>query len=144
MHAKLTGAGGGGFAYVLITPWHTDAQIDQVKMDLESEGFVCWETKLAGDGVKYSRNWWLYRNNLALGSYFGLVVKIAYTVIIDPVTNFDVVLKFDLPIRLDLVFGPNLTALKVKFDLIGGLIWFRGQIWLCVKIGQENKFDLVV
>jgi len=56
MHAKLTGAGGGGFAYALITPWHTDAQIDQVKMDLESEGFVCWETKLAGDGVKYSRN----------------------------------------------------------------------------------------
>ena len=56
MHAKLTGAGGGGVAYALITPWHTDAQIDQVKMDLESEGFVCWETKLAGDGVKYSRN----------------------------------------------------------------------------------------
>jgi len=56
MHAKLTGAGGGGFAYALITPWHTNAQIDQVKMDLESEGFVCWETKLAGDGVKYSRN----------------------------------------------------------------------------------------
>jgi len=56
IHAKLTGAGGGGFAYALITPWHSNAQINQVKMDLESEGFICWETKLAGDGVKYSRS----------------------------------------------------------------------------------------
>ena len=56
IHAKLTGAGGGGFAYALITPWHSNAQINQVKMDLESEGFICWETKLAGDGVTYSRS----------------------------------------------------------------------------------------
>ena len=55
-------------------------------------------------------------------------VKIAHTVIIDSVTNFDVVFKFDLSIRLNLVFGPNLIALKVKFDLKGGLIWLRGQI----------------
>ena len=65
---------------------------------------------------------------MALGSKFGLRVKIAHTVIINPVTNFDVVFKFDLSIKLDLVFGPNLIALKVKFDLIGALIWLRGQI----------------
>ena len=59
-------------------------------------------------------------------------------------TNFDVVFKFDLSIKLDLVFGPNLIALKVKFDLIGGLIWLQGQIWLYVKFGQENRFDFVV
>ena len=52
MHAKLTGAGGGGFAFALITPWHTDNQISKVKLQLEKEGFVCWETKLAGEGVK--------------------------------------------------------------------------------------------
>lgn len=52
MHAKLTGAGGGGFAFALITPWHTEAQITQVKSQLEQERFVCWETNLAGDGVK--------------------------------------------------------------------------------------------
>ena len=51
-----------------------------------------------------------------------------HSVIINPVTNFDGVFKFDLPIRLNLVFGPNLIALKVKFDLIGGLILLRGQI----------------
>ena len=56
MHAKLTGAGGGGFAFALITPWHNEAQISQVKMELKAGGFVCWETKLAGEGVKYTRN----------------------------------------------------------------------------------------
>ena len=56
MHAKLTGAGGGGFAFALITPWHNEAQINQVKMELKAGGFVCWETKLAGEGVKYARN----------------------------------------------------------------------------------------
>ena len=65
---------------------------------------------------------------MALGSKFGLRVKIAHTVIINPVTNFDVGFKFDLSIRLNFVFGPNLIALKVKFDLIGALIWLRGQI----------------
>ena len=54
IHAKLTGAGGGGFAFALITPWHSQKQIDRVKNDLEAEGFVCWETKLAVDGVQYS------------------------------------------------------------------------------------------
>ena len=117
MHAKLTGAGGGGFAYALITPWHTDAQIDQVKMDLESEGFVCWETKLAGDGVKYSRNWWLQGHNLALQSYFGLMVIFwthGHILALLPkfalVVNFDVVLNFDLYVWLNLVFRQNLIA----------------------------------
>lgn len=52
MHAKLTGAGGGGFVYALITPWHTEIQINAAKMELESAGFLCWEAQLAGDGVK--------------------------------------------------------------------------------------------
>ena len=42
---------------------------------------------------------WPYGHILALGSYFGFAVKIAHTVIIDPVANFDVVFKFDLSIR---------------------------------------------
>ena len=54
IHAKLTGAGGGGFAFALLTPWHSQKQIDAVKEDLENEGFVCWETKLAVDGVQFS------------------------------------------------------------------------------------------
>lgn len=54
MHAKLTGAGGGGFAYALITPWHTEIQINAAKMELENAGFLCWEAQLAGEGVKYT------------------------------------------------------------------------------------------
>ena len=53
MHAKLTGAGGGGFAYALITPWHTEIQINAAKLELEAAGFLCWEAQLAGDGVKH-------------------------------------------------------------------------------------------
>jgi mevalonate kinase len=56
MHAKLTGAGGGGFAYALITPWHTEAQIKAAKVELESSGFLCWEAQLAGEGVKFNQS----------------------------------------------------------------------------------------
>ena len=54
IHTKLTGAGGGGFAYSLITPWHTEIQINTAKMELETAGFLCWEAQLAGEGVKYT------------------------------------------------------------------------------------------
>ena len=37
IHAKLTGAGGGGFAFALLTPWHSQKQIDAVKEDLEND-----------------------------------------------------------------------------------------------------------
>ena len=57
MHAKLTGAGGGGFVYALITPWHTEIQINAAKLELESAGFLCWEAQLAGDGVKHKLTW---------------------------------------------------------------------------------------
>ena len=50
-HAKLTGAGGGGFAFALINPAHSQSQIDCVKNALSSHGFECWETKMATKGV---------------------------------------------------------------------------------------------
>jgi mevalonate kinase len=52
LHAKLTGAGGGGFAFALITPFHTEAQVSAVKDELQSQGFECWDTNIAGDGIK--------------------------------------------------------------------------------------------
>jgi len=50
-HAKLTGAGGGGFAFALVTPSHNQSQIDDVTHALTAEGFECWETKIATKGA---------------------------------------------------------------------------------------------
>lgn len=51
LHAKLTGAGGGGFAFALITPSHTPKQVKIVREEMESNGFDCWETVIGGAGV---------------------------------------------------------------------------------------------
>ena len=56
LHAKLTGAGGGGFAFALITPFHTEDQVAVVKEELQSQGFECWDTNIAGDGIKLHAN----------------------------------------------------------------------------------------
>ena len=39
LHSKLTGAGGGGFAFALVTPNHKIEQIQQTKELLEENGF---------------------------------------------------------------------------------------------------------
>ena len=60
LHAKLTGAGGGGFAFALITPFHTEGQVSDVKAELQSQGFECWDTNIAGGGIKVHSSWNFY------------------------------------------------------------------------------------
>lgn len=49
--AKLTGAGGGGCAVVLLTPDISHEHISEVKVQMESVGFNCWETSVGSRGV---------------------------------------------------------------------------------------------
>jgi len=49
--AKLTGAGGGGCAIVLLPPEKGDESA--LVEALELEGFKCWRAKLGGKGVTY-------------------------------------------------------------------------------------------
>jgi mevalonate kinase len=53
LHAKLTGAGGGGFAFALITPDADAATVKQARMDMEQNGFECIEAHIGGSGVQY-------------------------------------------------------------------------------------------
>ncbi|XP_016837704.1 mevalonate kinase [Nasonia vitripennis] len=50
--AKLTGAGGGGFAYVLIPPNVNNAKVEDLTNELKIQGFSVTETKLGGSGVE--------------------------------------------------------------------------------------------
>lgn len=52
LFAKLTGAGGGGFAYVLLPPYVQEKDIDVAKEKLAKRGFVCCETRLGVQGVQ--------------------------------------------------------------------------------------------
>lgn len=49
--AKLTGAGGGGFAFILLPPTVNEKSMLQVRDRLEERGFVCQETELGVEGV---------------------------------------------------------------------------------------------
>eukprot|EP00096_Caligus_rogercresseyi_P011087 TRINITY_DN4262_c0_g1_i1.p1 TRINITY_DN4262_c0_g1~~TRINITY_DN4262_c0_g1_i1.p1 ORF type:complete len:260 (+),score=70.13 TRINITY_DN4262_c0_g1_i1:274-1053(+) len=49
--AKMTGAGGGGFALVLLTPFSDNERIERLKEELHSSGFECWESEVGGEGV---------------------------------------------------------------------------------------------
>ena len=51
LHSKLTGAGGGGFAFALVTPQHEDEQIQTAKDELEKNGFECWEAQIGCHGL---------------------------------------------------------------------------------------------
>ena len=51
MHCKLTGAGGGGFAFALITPKHNDKQIQVAKQELLNNEFDCWEVQIGCPGL---------------------------------------------------------------------------------------------
>ncbi|XP_072939505.1 mevalonate kinase [Epargyreus clarus] len=48
---KLTGAGGGGYAIVLIPPYSDEANITSLKQELEAAGFRATDTRLGGAGV---------------------------------------------------------------------------------------------
>jgi mevalonate kinase len=50
-HAKLTGAGGGGCAYLLL--WKDNQEKRQeMKNEFEKRGYYCFETKIGGEGLK--------------------------------------------------------------------------------------------
>ena len=51
LHGKLTGAGGGGYAYVLLPPDVKAEDLNRTVAELEKENFDCWETELGVDGV---------------------------------------------------------------------------------------------
>ncbi len=52
LHAKLTGAGGGGFAFALIPPYVQEKSVSTCKETLLEKGYTCWETDLGVTGVK--------------------------------------------------------------------------------------------
>ena len=51
LHSKLTGAGGGGFAFALVTPNHNSKQIQSAKEELVNNGFDCWEAQIGCHGL---------------------------------------------------------------------------------------------
>ena len=54
VHAKMTGAGGGGFAFALLTPRCSRAA-NGLAAELAEKGFDCWETPIGGDGVRVEK-----------------------------------------------------------------------------------------
>jgi len=51
LHGKLTGAGGGGYAYILVPPTTKSQDLDRIVTELKKENFDCWETDIGVDGV---------------------------------------------------------------------------------------------
>ena len=51
LHAKLTGAGGGGFAFILLNSDSPQSTIDACTHTLHLEGFETWTTTLGNHGV---------------------------------------------------------------------------------------------
>jgi len=55
LHAKLTGAGGGGYAFVLLPACPSQqTKVQQMKEQLQRKGFVCIETELGSAGITVS------------------------------------------------------------------------------------------
>jgi len=52
IHAKLTGAGGGGFALGLIHPHVQRSQVERTRTDLQGIGYTCYEIAIGGEGVQ--------------------------------------------------------------------------------------------
>jgi len=52
IHAKLTGAGGGGFALGLIHPHIHRSQVDRAREDLQGYGYTCYEIDIGGTGIQ--------------------------------------------------------------------------------------------
>ncbi|XP_074636745.1 mevalonate kinase-like isoform X1 [Acropora palmata] len=51
MHSKLTGAGGGGCAFTLVTPGTCEKSLGDVTGELANQGFEVWDTCLGDPGV---------------------------------------------------------------------------------------------
>lgn len=51
LHCKLTGAGGGGCAFCLISPETTEETLQTIETELKKQNFECWETSVGGNGV---------------------------------------------------------------------------------------------
>lgn len=54
LHGKLTGAGGGGFAFALIPPHIPDKSVGLARQTLESAGYTCCTAEVGGAGVSIS------------------------------------------------------------------------------------------
>lgn len=52
MHSKLTGAGGGGCGFTLVTPGTCEKSVNDVIHELTDLGFEVWDTCLGDQGVK--------------------------------------------------------------------------------------------
>ena len=52
LHGKLTGAGGGGFAFALLPTSLGEATVEKVRGSLETSGFTVLRTKVGGKGVE--------------------------------------------------------------------------------------------
>ena len=52
LHGKLTGAGGGGFAFSLVPPTMTEESVDRVREALEGAGYTVLRTQVGGGGVR--------------------------------------------------------------------------------------------
>jgi len=50
LHSKLTGAGGGGFAFALLNPVVSEKSVALAKDQLERKGYTCCETNIGGSG----------------------------------------------------------------------------------------------
>jgi len=55
LHAKLTGAGGGGYAFVLVPPHACPKAVTATIESLHRQSYDCWETELGVEGVTVSR-----------------------------------------------------------------------------------------
>ncbi len=55
LHGKLTGAGGGGFAFVLLPPSAGRGAVEAAKAAYDEAGLRCWETSLEPQGVTVVR-----------------------------------------------------------------------------------------
>jgi len=54
MHGKLTGAGGGGFAFALVPPNIPEKSLELARQTLEGAGYTCCSTQVGGAGVRIS------------------------------------------------------------------------------------------
>jgi len=53
LHAKLTGAGGGGFGFVVVTPGTLETDVSACTLKLEGLGYQVWNTRLGAPGLSF-------------------------------------------------------------------------------------------
>ena len=51
LHGKLTGAGGGGFAFAFIPPSLPEKSLALIKESLENSGYTCCTADVGGTGM---------------------------------------------------------------------------------------------